>query len=71
MVFSLCQYLAERYYRRMRYVVEKDIPILPEEGEKQFWSDLDLLAIGDDVLLVNCKDSLPSSKQRERVSLRI
>jgi len=55
----------------MRYVVEKDIPILPEEGEKQFWSDLDLLAIGDDVLLVNCKDSLPSSKQRERVSLRI
>ncbi len=67
MAFSLCQYLAERYYRRMNYVVEKNIPILPEEGEKQFWSDLDLLAIGSDVLLVSCKDFLPSSKQREDI----
>lgn len=67
MAFSLCQYIAERYYRRINYVVEKEIPILPEEGKKQFWSDLDLLAVGDDILLINCKDFLPSSKQRENI----
>jgi len=67
MAFSLCQYIAERYYRRINYVVEKEIPILPEEGINQFWSDLDLLAVGNDILLVNCKDFLPSSKQRENI----
>ena len=67
MAFSLCQYLAERYYKRRNYIVERNIPILPKEEKKQFWSDLDLLAVGEDVLLVNCKDFLPSSKQREKI----
>lgn len=48
------------------WIVEKDVPILPEHG-KQHWSDLDLLAIGEEVHIINCKDFLPSSKQKDKI----
>ena len=66
MAFSLCEYIAENYYRMQNYVVEKDVPILPKQGN-QNWSDLDLLAVGVDVHLINCKDYLDSSKNENKI----
>ena len=70
MTFSLCEYISENYYKMENYIVEKNVPILPDQG-KQHWSDLDLLAIGKKVLLINCKDFLPSSKDKEKIVLNL
>lgn len=66
MKHSNTELLVERYYRLKKWLVERDVPILPETG-KQFWSDLDILAVGEEVHLINCKDFLPNNKDIDRV----
>ena len=48
------------------YLIEKDVPILPQSG-KRIWSDLDILAVGEEVHLISCKDYLPSGKDINKV----
>jgi hypothetical protein len=67
MKHSNTELIVERYYRLKYYLVEKDVPILPPSPEKQHWSDLDILAVGEDVLLISCKDYLPGGKDIEKV----
>ncbi|MEO0075567.1 MAG: hypothetical protein ABIK31_05600 [candidate division WOR-3 bacterium] len=66
MKHSNSEIIVERYYRFKNWLVEKDVPILPESGKK-FWSDLDILAVGDEVHLISCKDFLPSNKDIDKV----
>jgi len=66
MKYSNSELIVERYFRLLHYLVEKDVPILPPSGKK-FWSDLDILAVGDEVLLISCKDYLPSGKDIDKV----
>ncbi|HGY55948.1 MAG TPA: hypothetical protein ENK44_09615 [Caldithrix abyssi] len=66
MKYSNSEFIVERYYRLKKWLVEKDVPILPQNG-KRFWSDLDVLAVGDEVHLISCKDFLPSNKEIDRV----
>lgn len=67
MKYSNTELIVERYYRLKYYLIEKDAPILPPRPEKQNWSDLDILAVGDEVLLISCKDYLPSGKDIDKV----
>jgi hypothetical protein len=67
MKHSNTELIVERYYRLLHYLVEKDVPILAPRPEKQNWSDLDILAVGDEVLLISCKDYLPSGKDIDKV----
>jgi len=66
MKHSNTELIVERYYRLKKWLVERDVPILPETGKK-FWSDLDILAVGEEVHLISCKDFLPSNKDIDRV----
>ncbi len=66
MKYSTSELIVERYYRLKKWLVEKDVPILPQNG-KRFWSDLDILAVGDEVHLISCKDFLPSNKEIDKV----
>lgn len=66
MKHSNSEIIVERYYRFKNWLVEKDVPILPESGKK-IWSDLDILAVGEEVHLISCKDSLPSNKDIDKV----
>jgi len=66
MKHSNTEIIVERYYRLKKWLVEKDVPILPETG-KRFWSDLDILAVGEEVHLISCKDFLPSNKDIDKV----
>jgi hypothetical protein len=66
MKHSNTEIIVERYYRLRKWLVERDVPIKPETG-KQFWSDLDILAVGEEVHLISCKDFLPSGKDIDRV----
>ncbi len=66
MKYSTSELIVERFYRLKKWLVEKDVPILPQNG-KRFWSDLDILAVGDEVHLVSCKDFLPSNKEIDKV----
>ena len=66
MKYSTSELIVERYYRLKKWLVEKDVPILPQNGKK-FWSDIDILAVGEEVHLVNCKDFLPSNKEIDNV----
>ncbi len=66
MKYSTSELIVERYYRLKKWLVERDVPILPQDG-KRFWSDLDILAVGDEVHLVSCKDFLPSNKEIDKV----
>ena len=66
MKYSNSEFIVERYYRLKKWLVEKDVPILPQNG-KRFWSDLDILAVGDEVHLISCKDFLPSNKEIDKV----
>ena len=66
MKYSNSELIVERYYRLKKWLVEKDVPILPQNG-KRFWSDLDILAVGNEVHLISCKDFLPSNKEIDKV----
>ena len=66
MKYSNSELTVERYYRLKKWLVEKDVPILPQ-SEKKHWSDLDILAVGDEVHLISCKDFLPSNKDIDKV----
>jgi hypothetical protein len=66
MKHSNTELIVERYYRLKKWLVKRDVPILPETGKK-FWSDLDILAVGEEVHLISCKDFLPSNKDIDRV----
>jgi hypothetical protein len=66
MKYSNSELIVERYYRFTKWLVAKDVPILPKEGNK-FWSDLDILAVRDEVHLVSCKDFLPDNKDIAKV----
>ncbi|UBM61551.1 hypothetical protein LA303_09000 [Candidatus Sulfidibacterium hydrothermale] len=66
MKYSNSELIVERYYRLRKWLVEKDVPILPQNG-KRFWGDLDILAVGDEVHIISCKDFLPSNKEIDRV----
>lgn len=66
MKYSNSELIVERYYRLKKWLVEKDVPILPQ-SEKKHWSDLDILAVGDEVHLISCKDYLPSNKDIDKV----
>ena len=63
---SNTELIVERYYRLKNYLVETNVPILPQDG-KQYWSDIDVLAVGEEVHLISCKDYLPSGKNIEQV----
>lgn len=66
MKHSNTELIVERYYRLRKWLVEKDVPILPQTGNKH-WGDLDILAVGEEVHLISCKDFLPSNKDIHRV----
>ncbi len=66
MKHSNTELIVERYYRLKKWLVEKDVPILPQTGNKH-WGDLDILAVGEEVHLISCKDFLPSNKDIHRV----
>lgn len=63
---SLTEMIVERFYRSNGYLVERDVPIVAIEG-RQHWSDLDILAIKDDVLLINCKDFVSNPREKNRI----
>ena len=68
MADSLTELIVERYYRSKGYVVELNLPIKAKQGEgRQFWSDLDILAIKDHVHLVNCKDWINDTKHFDAI----
>jgi len=64
---SLTEAVVERFHRTRRYLVERAVPIVAE-NEPQFWSDLDVLAIKGDVVLVNCKDFVSDPRQKEKIA---
>jgi hypothetical protein len=64
---SLTEIIVERFYRSRGYLVERDVPIVAE-NEAQHWSDLDILAIKDEVHLVNCKDFVADPKQKNKIA---
>jgi hypothetical protein len=64
---SLTEIIVERFYRASEYLVERDVPIVAE-NVPQFWSDLDVLAIKDEVVLVNCKDYVTDPKQKTKIA---
>ncbi|MBK9151071.1 MAG: hypothetical protein IPM26_08735 [Saprospiraceae bacterium] len=66
MKHSNSELIVERYYRFKNWLVERNVPILPQTGKKN-WSDLDILAVGDEVHLISCKDFLPSNKEIDKV----
>lgn len=66
MKHSNTELIVERYYKLKKWLVEKDVPILPQTGKK-YWSDLDILAVGDEVHLISCKDYLPDNKDIDKV----
>ena len=66
MKHSNTELIVERYYRLRKWLVEKDVSILPQTGNKH-WGDLDILAVGEEVHLISCKDFLPSNKDIHRV----
>ncbi len=66
MKYSNTELIFERYCRLKKWMVEKDIPILLPSGKK-FWSDLDILAVGEEVHLINCKDFMPGNKDISQV----
>ncbi len=66
MKYSNSELITERYYRLKNWLVEKDVPILPQ-SEKKHWSDLDILAVGSEVHLISCKDYLPSNQDIDKV----
>lgn len=66
MKHSNTELIVERYYRFRNWLVERDVPILPR-NDKKHWSDIDILAVGEEVHLINCKDFLPSNKDIEKV----
>jgi hypothetical protein len=66
MKHSNSEIIVERYYRLNKWLVEKDVPILPQ-SQKKHWSDLDILAVGEEVHLISCKDFLPSNKDIDKV----
>jgi hypothetical protein len=66
MKYSNTELIVERYYRLKKWLVEKDVPILPQEG-KRHWGDLDILAVGEEVHLISCKDFLPNNKDIDKV----
>jgi len=66
MKYSNSELIVERYYRLNKWLVEKNVPILPQ-SDKKHWSDLDILAVGEEVHLISCKDFLPSNKDIEKV----
>jgi len=51
----------------MNWLVEKDIPIQLDSDKHRHWSDLDILAVQDEVHLISCKDALPDNKDVDRV----
>jgi hypothetical protein len=65
---SLTEIIVERFYRASEYLVERDVPIVGENVPRRFWSDLDVLAIKDEVVLVNCKDSVADPKQKTKIA---
>jgi len=66
MKYSISELIVERYYRLKNWLVEQDVSILPQT-KKKHWSDLDILAVGDEVHLISCKDFLPSNKDIDKV----
>ena len=63
---SLTEMVVERCYRFNNYLVERNLAFKDEEGS-QFWSDLDILAVKDEVILVNCKDYVARPEDKERI----
>lgn len=64
---SLTEIVVELFYRSKGYLVERNVPIVAEDGP-QHWSDLDILAVRDDVRLVNCKDFVSDKSQRDKIA---
>ncbi|GAB4282972.1 MAG: hypothetical protein Kow0068_07760 [Marinilabiliales bacterium] len=66
MAFSLTEYIVGKYYQSKFWLIQKNLPITPEDGKK-YWSDIDILALkNNEVHLVSCKDYLPdNSKQTQ------
>ena len=64
---SLTEIIVERFYRAGGYLVERGVPIVAKNAH-QFWSDLDVLAIKDEVILVNCKDYVTDPKQKTKIA---
>jgi hypothetical protein len=66
MTESLTEIIVERFYRFSGYLVEKDVPLLEPTGP-QHWSDLDIMAVKNEVVLVNCKDYVSDPSQEKKI----
>ncbi len=62
MAESVTELIVESYYRFQKYLVSRGLAIKNDNNNR--WGDLDILAVKDDVLFINCKDYLPSSEQK-------
>ena len=67
MKHSNTELIVERYYRLKNWLVEKDIPIQLDPEKHKHWSDLDILAVRNEVHLISCKDALPDNKDVDKV----
>ena len=66
MTESLTEVIVERFYRFSEYLVERDVPLVGERGIR-YRSDLDILAVKEEVVLVNCKDFVGDPGQKEKI----
>ena len=64
MAYSLTEYIVGKYYQSKFWLIQKDLPITPEEGKK-YWSDIDIFALkNNEVHLISCKDNLPDNSKK-------
>ena len=64
---SLTEMIAAQYYRFKGYLVEPRVQFVGDPQGKKCWRDLDLLAIKDEVVLVNCKDAVNTKDGAEAI----